>query len=46
LLKRGGQGVLESHDVNRAIDDMLGAGGRLGVRMLGAEGAIGFTSLG
>jgi hypothetical protein len=43
MLERGGEGVLESHDVNRAIDDMLGSGGRLGARMLGAASGIGFA---
>ncbi len=45
MLERGGDQALESADVNRAIDDMVGAGGKLGARMLGAAGAIGFASL-
>src|SRR6266704_1825528 len=43
MLERGGDQALESDDINRAIDDMLGAGGKLGARMLGAAGAIGFA---
>ncbi len=45
MLERGGDQALESADVNRAIDDMVGAGGKLGARMLGAAGTIGFASL-
>jgi len=30
-------------DVEQAIGDMLGAGGSLGARILGAEAAIGFA---
>lgn len=44
MLERGGERVLEARDVERAIGDMLGAGGRLGARMLGAENAIGFAT--
>jgi hypothetical protein len=36
--------VAEARDIDRALGDMLGAGGRLGARMLGAEGAIGFVA--
>lgn len=36
---------LEACDVERAIGDMLGAGGRLGARVLGAENAIGFAAV-
>jgi hypothetical protein len=43
MLERGGENALESGDVNRAIDDMLGAGGRLGAQMLGAGKGIGFA---
>lgn len=45
MLERGGEGNLEARDVERAIGDMLGAGGRLGARMLGAESAIGFAAV-
>ncbi|MGH8702426.1 MAG: AAA family ATPase [Burkholderiales bacterium] len=45
MLERGGEQALESRDVERAIEDMLGAGGRLGARMLGAEHAIGFAAI-
>jgi ATPase family associated with various cellular activities (AAA) len=44
MLERGGGEVLEARDIDRALGDMLGAGGRLGARMLGAEGAIGFVA--
>jgi len=44
MLERGGECVLEACDIERAIADMLGAGGRLGARMLGAENAIGFAT--
>ena len=45
MLERGGDEVLESHDVDRALADMLGAGGRFAARMLGAEVAIGFAGV-
>ena len=45
MLERGGEQALEARDVERAIEDMLGAGGRLGARMLGAEQAIGFATV-
>lgn len=45
MLERGGERALESRDIERAIEDMLGAGGRLGARMLGAESAIGFAAV-
>jgi len=45
MLEREADGELEVRDVDRALADMLGAGGRLGARMLGAESSIGFTSL-
>ena len=45
MLERGGEKALESRDVERAIEDMLGAGGRLGARMLGAESTIGFAAV-
>ena len=44
MLERGGECTLEACDVERAIGDMLGAGGRLGARMLGAENAVGFAA--
>lgn len=44
-LERGGDKVLESRDIDGALADMLGAGGRLGARMLGAEPAIGFAGV-
>jgi len=45
MLERSGEEVLEGHDVDRALADMLGAGGRFGARMLGAEPAIGFADV-
>ena len=46
MLERGDTETLESHDVARAMADMLGAGGRLGARMLGAESTMGFVDVG
>jgi ATPase family protein associated with various cellular activities (AAA) len=43
MLERGGDGALEARDIDRALADILGAGGRFGARMLGAEPAIGFA---
>jgi ATP-dependent 26S proteasome regulatory subunit len=43
MLERGGRDAIESPDIDRALADMLGAGGRLGARMLGAGKAIGFA---
>jgi hypothetical protein len=43
MLERSGEHTLESCDMEQTIADMLGAGGRLGARMLGAENAIGFA---
>ena len=45
MFERGGTEVLELHDVERALEDMLGAGGRRSSHMPGAERAIGFTAL-
>ena len=45
MLERGGAETLEARDIDRALTDMLGAGGRLGARMLGAEPAIGFADV-
>ena len=45
MIERGGGQALESCDIERALEDMLGAGGRLGARMLGAENAIGFAAV-
>lgn len=45
MLERGGGQALESRDIERAIGDMLRAGGRLGARMLGAENTIGFATV-
>jgi hypothetical protein len=44
MLERGGTNVLELADVDKALEDMLGAGGKLGMRLLGAESAIGFNA--
>lgn len=45
MIERGGGQALESRDIERALEDMLGAGGRLGARMLGAGNAIGFATV-
>ena len=45
MLQRGGDEMLEAHDIDRALADILGAGGRLPARMLGAEAAIGFADV-
>jgi hypothetical protein len=45
MLERGGEKTLEARDIDRALADMLGAGGRFGARMLGAEPAIGFADV-
>jgi len=44
MLERGAVTAIEPGDLDRALADMLGAGGRLGARVLGAEGAIGFAA--
>jgi histone H3/H4 len=44
MLERGRSEAIEARDIERALADMLGAGGRLGARMLGAEKAIGFAA--
>ena len=45
MLERGGEETLEARDIDRALADMLGAGGRFGARMLGAEPPIGFADV-
>lgn len=45
MLDRGGRQGLEPRDIEGAIDDMLGAGGRFNARMLGAESVIGFAAV-
>lgn len=45
MLERDGGQALESGDIERALEDMLRAGGRLGARMLGVENAIGFATV-
>jgi hypothetical protein len=45
MLERGGAEALEPRDIDRALADMLGAGGRYAARMLGAEPAIGFADV-
>ena len=45
MLERGGVEALEARDIDSALADMLGAGGRLGARMLGAEPAMGFADV-
>ena len=43
MLEGGRDDALEPNDIDRALADMLGAGGRFAARMLGAEAAIGFA---
>ena len=43
MLERGAEGTLAMRDVEQAIGDMIGAGGRLGARLLDAEAAVGFA---
>ncbi|HEX7328658.1 MAG TPA: ATP-binding protein [Casimicrobiaceae bacterium] len=43
MLERGAAEILERDDIDRAIADMLGAGGPFAARMLGADAAIGFA---
>ena len=45
MLDRGCDAVLEMGDIDRALADMLGAGGRFAARMLGADAAIGFADV-
>lgn len=45
LRRGGGERELEPRDIERALEDMVGAGGRLGARMLGAGSAIGFAAI-
>ena len=44
MLERGGENALQWKDVECALADMLGAGGKLSARMLGADHAVGFTT--
>jgi ATP-dependent 26S proteasome regulatory subunit len=44
MLERGAEGAIEACDLDRAAADMLGAGGRVGARALGGEGAMGFAA--
>jgi len=44
MLERGGENALQAQDVDRALADMLGAGGKLGARMLGADQKVGFAA--
>ena len=45
MLERGGEKEIDRADLELALQDMLGASGRLGARILGAGGGIGFSSL-
>ena len=45
MLERGGDEALEANDIDRALADILEAGGRLAARMLAAEAAIGFADV-
>ncbi len=44
MLERGGEQALQPCDVELALEDMLGAGGSLGARMLGMGRAVGFAA--
>ncbi len=44
MLERGAENALQAQDVERAIADMLGAGGKFGARMLGADQKVGFAA--
>ena len=44
MLERGGEKTLQWQDVEGALADMLGAGGKLGARMLGADHKVGFAA--
>lgn len=44
MLERGGGNALQWQDVECALADMLGAGGKLGARMLGADHKVGFAT--
>ncbi|MBI2316960.1 MAG: ATP-binding protein [Betaproteobacteria bacterium] len=44
MLERGGGSVLQWRDVEGALADMLGAGGKLGAAMLGADHRVGFAA--
>ena len=44
MLERGAQGEIDKSDLEQALQDMLGASGRLGARILGAEGGFGFSA--
>ena len=44
MLERGGSQALDACDVDRALEDMLGDGGRITPRILGAASAMGFTA--
>jgi ATP-dependent 26S proteasome regulatory subunit len=44
MLERGAEGEIDKSDLEQALQDMLGASGRLGARILGAEGGFGFSA--
>ena len=44
MLERAGGNALQWQDVECALADMLGAGGKLGARMLGADHKVGFAT--
>ena len=44
MLERGGGNALQWQDVEGALADMLGAGGKFGARMLGADHRVGFAA--
>ena len=44
MLERGAEGEIDKSDLEQALQDMLGASGRLGARILGGEGEFGFSA--
>lgn len=44
MLERGAEGEIDKSDLEQALQDMLGASGRLGARILGGEGGFGFSA--
>jgi cell division protease FtsH len=44
MVERGSDGGIEMHDVDSALQEMLGRGGKLVARILGADSSMGFTA--
>ncbi|MFM9970145.1 MAG: AAA family ATPase [Burkholderiales bacterium] len=45
MLERGAEDEISKSDLDHALKDMLGSSGRLGARILGAEGGFGFSAV-